>query len=367
MVPVSPLNTVRNSGPDRTYPAAFAEVGVGVSDHGTCRIPGAIGGLEGNLSLAIAVEVVGQDLRVVRAGTDVAAQVDAPQLGAVQFVGVHVDVARVAGLGVVLGVGRRPRLDDLVLAVAVEVRNGGVVGRVGVRLAVRRDTIGRLVQLDGQIVLGQRLHGFGQLVLALSIADGLDDVAGLCGAGWVHEHGGIAEGLRGDVDAVAQDLEADAVLVQAQHAPAHRDAMFGQDSHRRAVQVFHLPLQRGWVLRGRHDAGKAGLRCLRDLGGGCLRERDARQCDGRGSEGSGGREGDCLPRTATGRAVGTFRGVSQRTSPLMLGGRGSARTFLERFTHAAAPPALNGEWWKLERKRFPPTRFTSASTTRSRV
>ena len=69
---------------------------------------GAVGGLHGDLGLAVAVVVVDLELGVVRAGPDVPAEVDPPQAGAVELVGVDVDVAGVAGLGVVLGVRRDP-------------------------------------------------------------------------------------------------------------------------------------------------------------------------------------------------------------------------------------------------------------------
>jgi hypothetical protein len=130
-LPVWPLNTVRNSGPDRMYPTSCG------SRRSRCRSPagavlGAVGGLHGDLGLAVAVVVEHLELGVVRAGPDVAAEVDAPQPGAVQLVRVDVDVAGVAGLRVVLGVGRIPLEHDLVLAVAVQVADARVVGAVGV-------------------------------------------------------------------------------------------------------------------------------------------------------------------------------------------------------------------------------------------
>jgi hypothetical protein len=123
--------------------AGVAVVGGRVADHGAGAVPGAVGGLHGDLGLAVAVVVVHLELRVVRAGADVAAQVHAPQPGAVQPDAVDDRVAGVAGLGVVLGVGGIPLQDQVEPAVAVQVADTGVVGLVGVRHPVRCPAAGR--------------------------------------------------------------------------------------------------------------------------------------------------------------------------------------------------------------------------------
>ena len=66
------------------------------------------GRLAHQLGLAIAVEVIDHVLGVMRSGTDVPAQVDAPQPCAVEFVAVDIDIPGDAALGVVLGVGGVP-------------------------------------------------------------------------------------------------------------------------------------------------------------------------------------------------------------------------------------------------------------------
>src|SRR5699024_11557252 len=94
-----------------------ADVGVGVADHGALAVGGAVGRLDDDLGRAVGVVVVHLGLAVVGAGADVHAQVDPPQLGAVELVRVQEHVAGVAGLGVVLGVGGVPFEDQLELAV----------------------------------------------------------------------------------------------------------------------------------------------------------------------------------------------------------------------------------------------------------
>ena len=107
-------------------------VGARAADHLAGAAARAVGGLAHDFGAAVAVEVVDHELRVVRAGADVAAEIDAPQPRAVELVGIEVHVARVARLRVVLRVGRIPLEHVFELAVAVEVADGHVVGGVGV-------------------------------------------------------------------------------------------------------------------------------------------------------------------------------------------------------------------------------------------
>src|SRR5664279_5634788 len=85
----------------------------------------------GHLSLAVAVEITHGQLRVVRTGANVRAQIDAPQVLARQRIAVEEYVRGDAGLRVVLRVGRIPLEHEVVDTVAVEVAGGGIVGAVG--------------------------------------------------------------------------------------------------------------------------------------------------------------------------------------------------------------------------------------------
>jgi hypothetical protein len=105
----------------KDVPVGVAVVRLGVADDLARTVDGAVGGLHDGLGPAVGVQVVDHHLRVVGAGPDVVAEVDAPQPGAVQLVGVDVHVPGVAGPGVVLGVGRILLQDDLVRAVAVDI------------------------------------------------------------------------------------------------------------------------------------------------------------------------------------------------------------------------------------------------------
>lgn len=57
----------------------LAPVGLGVADDGAQAIDRAVGGLHRHFGAAIAVEILHQELRVMRTCSDVATQVDPPQ------------------------------------------------------------------------------------------------------------------------------------------------------------------------------------------------------------------------------------------------------------------------------------------------
>ena len=62
-----------------------------IADHPALAVDGAVGGLARHFGAAVAVEVVDDELRVVRAGADVPAEIDAPEARAVELVGVEDD------------------------------------------------------------------------------------------------------------------------------------------------------------------------------------------------------------------------------------------------------------------------------------
>ncbi len=111
-------------------PVGVAVVRGSVADDATGTVHRGVRGLHRHFSTAVAVVVVHLELRVVRAGADVTAEVDPPQPLPAEPVRVHVHHTGDPGLGVVLGIGGVPLEHDLVLAVAVEVADGGVVGGV---------------------------------------------------------------------------------------------------------------------------------------------------------------------------------------------------------------------------------------------
>jgi hypothetical protein len=112
-----------------------------VADHATSRVGRAVGGFTRKFRPPVAIEIVDHELGVVGAGPDIAAEIDAPESCAIQFVGVEKHVARIAGLRVVLRVGRIPFQDDFVLTIAIEIGGAAIVCGVTERDVVGRATI----------------------------------------------------------------------------------------------------------------------------------------------------------------------------------------------------------------------------------
>ena len=126
-------------------------------------VDGAVGRLAGDLGPAVAVEVVDHELRVVGAFADVLAQVDPPEPRAVELVGFEDRLRGAAALRVVAAAADLMD-DDFVLAVAVEVADRGVVGRVALR-RLQRDRQIRLSRGVGR----EREFAAGGLSLPLRI------------------------------------------------------------------------------------------------------------------------------------------------------------------------------------------------------
>ena len=135
-----------------------------VANHGAAAIDRAVGRLARDFGAAVAVEVVDHELRVVRAGPDVPAEIDPPEPRAIDPVGVDELTARQSCAGVVTRIRWIPLHDDLVLAVAVEVADARVVGAVG-EVARRRSggnfdaAARRPIERDGQVLLDRRVRG----------------------------------------------------------------------------------------------------------------------------------------------------------------------------------------------------------------
>jgi hypothetical protein len=130
--------------------ALVAMLGRRVAEHLAATVRRAVGRADHQLGAAIAVEVFRHEGRVVRARADVGPQVDAPELAAVELVGVDQGRRGDTGLRVVLGIRRLPLEHDLERAVAVEVGRRAVVGLVGHAAAVGGDPVGGLLQRDAQ-------------------------------------------------------------------------------------------------------------------------------------------------------------------------------------------------------------------------
>src|SRR5262249_9579607 len=127
-------------------------IGVRVSDYIAHAVNGSVGGPAGHLGLPVSIEIVNLKLSVVSACANVSTEVDAPQPRPIELVSVEIDVARVAGLRIVLRVRGVPFENDLVFAVAVEIADATVVRAVGVILARQRHARRRNLQGNTQVL-----------------------------------------------------------------------------------------------------------------------------------------------------------------------------------------------------------------------
>ena len=229
--------------------AGVAVVGPSIADHCADAIHRAVRRLHDDLGLAVTVIVEDLELGVVRSGPDVVAQVDPPQPRAIELVGVDVDVAGVAGLGVVLRVGRVPLEDDLVLAIAVDVSDGGVSCTVGVGLTVLGVSIGRLVEshVEGLVIPDAERRRHPLLHTAHHRGN---PVGGISRSGRVKHVGAARDRGRGDASAIAVDVETEVLRVKTQQTPPDVDALVSLHSHGGAAQVLSLTDQSGHGVRG---------------------------------------------------------------------------------------------------------------------
>ena len=108
-----------------------------VANHLSLAVDRTVGSLHHDFGNSVAIEVVDHELRVMRTGADVLAEVDSPEAGAVKLHAVDKHRARIAVFRVVLRVARVPLEDQIQLAVAIEVTHAHVVRGVGTRRAVR--------------------------------------------------------------------------------------------------------------------------------------------------------------------------------------------------------------------------------------
>ena len=151
----------------------------------------------------------------------------------VERVGVQVDVAGVAGLRVVLGVGGIPLDDQLVFAVAVEVAHARVVGAVRVRLARGGHAAGRDLQGNAQVGLDGRARGQDERRarrLLQAEHDGTDEIGVRLGEVGRAVHVVRGTGQRCRVEAHGRaaagraiEVEGHVGRIRAQHAPADED------------------------------------------------------------------------------------------------------------------------------------------------
>ena len=85
--------------------------------------------------LAVLIKIIYQELRIVGTCTDIVTQINTPKFGAIQFIAVNIDAARVSATdGVVLRSRRIPLHEYLILSIAIHIAHAAIIGRIGVFL-----------------------------------------------------------------------------------------------------------------------------------------------------------------------------------------------------------------------------------------
>ena len=93
-------------------------------------VGGPVSGLCDELSLSVAVKVRNAHLCIVLTRSDILSQVYAPELFSLKCVAVNENIVGLSLLRIVLGVGRVPFQEYLILSVAVHISHNAVIGRI---------------------------------------------------------------------------------------------------------------------------------------------------------------------------------------------------------------------------------------------
>ena len=205
----------------------------GIADDSTLAVYSAVCGLAGHLRLSVTVEVCYEKLGIVCAGTDVFAQVDAPQPCAVQPVAVNENVPGLSLLGIVLGVGGIPLHEDLIHPVTVCIADGTVVRGIGAAAAGGRIQIQLKIVLvgdHGAVGGGDHLAAF-QCVYPVFVR---------AFAVFVQIAGGFSGAAGVDQRVVPVQLEYGAVRIVGEKTPADQHSRAGVDGGDAPIQILYL-------------------------------------------------------------------------------------------------------------------------------
>ena len=90
-------------------------------------------GLTNQFGLPILIEVIHQKLRIVSTSTNIVAQINTPQLCAIQFVAVNIHTSSISATdGIILRSRWIPLHKNLILPITIHIAHTTIVGRIGV-------------------------------------------------------------------------------------------------------------------------------------------------------------------------------------------------------------------------------------------
>jgi hypothetical protein len=209
-----------------------------LAEIGSASIAGARSGAADDFRLPVAVEVVDHEVHIVGSGADVAAQVDTPEEGSIQTVGVQQGGTGVAVLGVVARVAGLPLEDDLVATIAVQIAHRGIVGRISVSFSGGGAAAGGPLQGNGEVGLGPGADG-GIAALLHAADDWTHGVLGPRRGGVIGVVRSPAQRSGVELERAAVDVEGDVRRVRAQQTPTDEIVGSAAYSHHPAIKGFH--------------------------------------------------------------------------------------------------------------------------------
>ena len=105
-------------------------------------------GFANQFCLAIAIEIIDEKLGVVRTGTDVLTQIDAPELGTIQFIAIQDHIARIAIMRIIMGITWVPFQNQFIFSIAIHIPHAAIIGSIAIALPIGSDAT--LWMIDGQ-------------------------------------------------------------------------------------------------------------------------------------------------------------------------------------------------------------------------
>ena len=217
-----------------------AVVGLGIANHAPCPIAGAVAGAHNQFSAPVAIQIIKDEGHVVGTAADIDTHINAPQAFAVQAVAVEDGGSGKTVVGIVVRIRGVPLQEYLILSVAIHIGHTGIVGMIGVGLAIGGGATGRALQFDGQIAVG----GIG-LHHKFSVAPATAHlVGGFASQGvLIHkERTATGQGLGIEFLAIAIHIKGLVGSIAGQHAPAHHHMTAMAKRHGAAVQLLHVHL-----------------------------------------------------------------------------------------------------------------------------
>ena len=202
--------------------------------------------LANHFRLSIAIKVENQELGIVGTGTDILAQIDAPELCSVEFITIKNHIARIAIVGIVVRVGRVPFHYQFILTVTIHVAHATVVRGVHIGPSIWSSSTLRTVDGQRLIQISPRLHWFRNLPLHRGIHLRLilitDQAIRMCRRAFYVSKVGCPD-MMSNHFSIPLYIKTDILAIRTEESPTEIDSLSGsRQSHQSTVETFHREL-----------------------------------------------------------------------------------------------------------------------------